>query len=311
MSDGDAGGIGARVATLRKLQGLKQHQFATKAHLSISLVKKVESGHAPASPAFAAASARALGVEVSALTGQPYDDTTADAAADHAAIPELRRALDSHDAPEIDGPILSAAELRAQLDDGESLRRRSRYSDLAARLPELLYHAYAITAEAAQGAELETASALLDDGYALAHAVAYNFGYIDLAALVADRGEMVAPLSGDPLRVSVATFRRSHLQLHRGDYDLGTRVVGNALDVALEERSPKALPWRVNCICVKRYLPRGPDMPTTRTLTSTKRARLSTVAFPPRRTSRYGPIRATLTSTRLRSRSKCRTAQRR
>lgn len=239
MSDGDAGGIGARVATLRKLQGLKQHQFATKAHLSISLVKKVESGHAPASPAFAAASARALGVEVSALTGQPYDDTTADAAADHAAIPELRRALDSHDAPEIDGPILSAAELRAQLDDGESLRRRSRYSDLAARLPELLYHAYAITAEAAQGAELETASALLDDGYALAHAVAYNFGYIDLAALVADRGEMVAPLSGDPLRVSVATFRRSHLQLHRGDYDLGARVVGNALDVALEERSPE------------------------------------------------------------------------
>lgn len=161
MSDGDAGGIGARVATLRKLQGLKQHQFATKAHLSISLVKKVESGHAPASPAFAAASARALGVEVSALTGQPYDDTTADAAADHAAIPELRRALDSHDAPEIDGPILSAAELRAQFDDGESLRRRSRYSDLAARLPELLYHAYAITAEAAQGGSSRLAGVVL------------------------------------------------------------------------------------------------------------------------------------------------------
>lgn len=71
VSDETAGSIGARVATLRKLQGLKQHQLATKAHVSVSLVRKVESGHAPASPSFTAACARALGVEVTALTGSP------------------------------------------------------------------------------------------------------------------------------------------------------------------------------------------------------------------------------------------------
>lgn len=241
MGDGDAGSIGARVATLRKLQGLKQHQLATKAHLPVSLIKKVESGHAPASPSFTAACAHALGVEVAVLTGQPYEDLTADATADRAAIPELRRALDSHDSPEVDGPVWDAAKLRAQLNEGESLRRRSRYSDLAARLPLLLHHLYAHAAQSAEGAALETAYALLDDGYSLAQAVAYRFGYIDLAALVADRHAIVAPLSGDPLRASVSAFRRSHLQLHRGDYDLGMRAVGNALDLALEQHTPEGL----------------------------------------------------------------------
>lgn len=241
MSDGDGGSIGARVATLRKLQGLKQHQLATKAHLSVSLVKKVESGHAPASPSFTAACARALGIEVATLTGQPYEDMTADATADRVAIPELRRALDSHDGPEVDGPVWDAVKLRAQLNEGEALRRRSRYSDLAARLPLLLHHLYALKADATEGAALEMANALLDDGYSLAQAVAYRFGYLDLAALVADRHAIVAPLSGDPLRMSVSAFRRSHLQLHRGDYDLGMRAVSNALDLALAQHTPEGL----------------------------------------------------------------------
>jgi transcriptional regulator with XRE-family HTH domain len=226
---------------LRKLQGLKQHQLATRAHLSVSLVKKVESGHAPASPSFTASCARALGVEVATLTGQPYEDLTADATTDRAAIPELRRALDSHDSPQIDGPVWDATTLRTRLNEGEGLRRKSRYSDLAARLPLLLHHLYAHVAEATEGEARETAHVLLDDGYSLAQAVAYRFGYIDLAALVADRHATVAQLSGDPLRVAVSAFRRSHLQLHRGDYDLGMRAVGNAQDLALGLHTPEAL----------------------------------------------------------------------
>jgi transcriptional regulator with XRE-family HTH domain len=233
--------IGARVAALRKLQGLKQHQLATRAHVSVSLVKKVESGHAPASPSFTAACARVLGVEVVTLTGQPYADLTADATADLAAIPDLRRALDSHDNPQVDGPTWDAATLRVRLDEGEVLRRRSRYSDLAARLPLLLQHLYACVAESPEGTAHETANALLDDGYSLAQAVAYRFGYIDLAALVADRLGTVAAVSGDPLRVAVAAFRRSHLQLHRGDYDLGMRTVGTVQDMALRQRTRQAL----------------------------------------------------------------------
>jgi transcriptional regulator with XRE-family HTH domain len=241
MDDAMADSVGGRVATLRKLLGLKQHQLATRAHVSVSLVKKVESGHAPASPAFTAACARALGVEVTVLTGQPYEDLTTDPGLDRAAIPMLRRALDAHDNPQIDGALWSAATLRARLDEGEVLRRKSRYSELAERLPLLLHHLYAHATEAADGSPAETANALLDDGYNLAQAVAYKFGYLDLAALAADRLTRVAPYAGDPLRVAVAAFHRSDLQLQRGDYDLGMHSLDRAQQVAGEQRTPEAL----------------------------------------------------------------------
>lgn len=234
-------GIGGRVAKLRKLQGLKQHQLAAAAHISESLLRKVESGHAPASAAFTAACARALGFDVAVLTGQPYEDLTTDPGTDRAAIPELRRALDSSDAPELEGPVWSAATLRARLDEGEALRRRSRYSDLAQRLPLLLHHLYAHVAEASEGSAAEAANALLDDGYSLTQAVAYRFGYIDLAALVVDRHTAAARRSGDPLRVAVSAFRRSHLQLHRGDYDLGMLAVDRAQELAREQHTPEGL----------------------------------------------------------------------
>lgn len=234
-------GIGERVAKLRKLQGLKQHQLAAMAHLSLSLLKKVESGHAPASPAFTTACARALGFDVTVLTGQPYEDLTTDPGVDRAAIPELRRALDSHDDPQLDGPIWDGAMLRAQVDQGEALRRKSRYSDLAERLPLLLQHLYANLAEAPDVAATEAAHILLDDAYSLVKAVTYRFGYLDLSALASDRLVYSAKHSGDPLRVAVAEFRRSSLQLHRGDYDLGMRNVDRALVLAEEQRTPEGL----------------------------------------------------------------------
>ena len=53
-------GIGERVAERRKLNGLTQAQLAHRAHVSLSLVRKVEQGSAPASPAFTATVATAF-----------------------------------------------------------------------------------------------------------------------------------------------------------------------------------------------------------------------------------------------------------
>jgi transcriptional regulator with XRE-family HTH domain len=231
--------IGGRVAKLRKLQGLKQHQLATKAHQSLSLVKKVEAGHAPASPSFTAACARALGVDVTVLTGQPYEDLLAVRGSERAAIPELRRALDAYDNPQLDGPVSDAATLRHHLNDCRSLSDKSRYSDSLARLPRLLHQLYAFAADARGGSAGETASAFLDDGYNLAQSASYRFGYIDLAALAVERRMAIAHQTGDPLRVSVAAFYRSHLQLHRGDYDLGMHTVEQAQALAGEQHSPE------------------------------------------------------------------------
>src|SRR5262249_45092972 len=47
--------IGARVAAARKFRGFTQRRLADLAHVSYSLLTKVESGHVPATPAFLAA----------------------------------------------------------------------------------------------------------------------------------------------------------------------------------------------------------------------------------------------------------------
>ncbi|MFC6091420.1 helix-turn-helix domain-containing protein [Saccharothrix lopnurensis] len=237
----DTTGVGQRVAALRKLLGLKQHQLATAAHMSMSLVKKVEAGHAPASPAFTAACAKALGVEVTALTGQPYEELTVDTGQDRAGIPELRRALDSHEDPRLDGPVWDTARLRAALDEGEALRRRSRYTLMTERLPLLLQHLYANLNEASGTTATEEAHTLLHDAYSLVAAATYLFGYLDLTSLARDRMGHAARRSGDPLRVAVARFSRSTLQLFRGDYDLGMRNVDRALALAGEQGTPEAL----------------------------------------------------------------------
>ncbi|MBF6219380.1 helix-turn-helix transcriptional regulator [Nocardia abscessus] len=61
-----------RIARARKLARLTQLQLAHKANVSVSLLRKVERGARPASPAFIAAVAGALGVNIEDLTGQPY-----------------------------------------------------------------------------------------------------------------------------------------------------------------------------------------------------------------------------------------------
>ncbi|MFE7161557.1 helix-turn-helix domain-containing protein [Streptomyces sp. NPDC057636] len=63
---------GARIAEARKLGGYTQRGFADAIGFSYSLFHQVEGGHKPASPDFIAACARALPIDVTALTGQPY-----------------------------------------------------------------------------------------------------------------------------------------------------------------------------------------------------------------------------------------------
>src|SRR5690606_40009121 len=89
----DDAGIGARTARARKLARLTQPQLAHKAHVSLSLLSKVEQGSRPASPAFVAAVARAVGVNIEDLTGQPYTPSARDDSAAHATIRELRRRI--------------------------------------------------------------------------------------------------------------------------------------------------------------------------------------------------------------------------
>src|SRR6266511_1200058 len=113
--DGDeARSIGRRIADARKARGLTQEALAQRSAVSVSLLRKVEQGSRDATPAITAAVAKALGVDVTSLTGQPYDQHGRRRDRIHTLIPALRRALTYWDLPpELPTPPRSWPELEA------------------------------------------------------------------------------------------------------------------------------------------------------------------------------------------------------
>ncbi|MGH8882018.1 MAG: hypothetical protein ACRD0P_32490, partial [Stackebrandtia sp.] len=190
----------------------------------------MERGKVPASPAFLAAVTTALGVDITALNGQPYQDLVSDPRAETAGIPALRQVLSEHDNPAPIAELMSLDELHTRLDAATRLHFRARYAQLSRELPELLSHLYVHWAEPPHGErDRERLAMLLDDAYALAATTAFRFGFLDLSAQVDDRRPVTAEATGDPLRVAGAEFVQTHLPLHRGNYDLCARRLDGAL----------------------------------------------------------------------------------
>ncbi len=222
--------IGDRVASLRPLAGMTQDEFAQAAHISVSVVRAVEQGQTPASASFTAAAATALSVDVTVLTGQPYDELVCDPRSDAAAIPALREVLDEDDDPAMITEPTSTDELRGRLDAGARLRFHSQYAELCRELPELLRHLYAHQAAPPRDERArELLATLLDDAYSLAHTVTYRFGFLDLTARLDDRRDRAAAATADPLRVAAAAFVRTDLPLTWGDYEACRRRIDGAL----------------------------------------------------------------------------------
>lgn len=235
-----AGAVGYRLARQRKLAGLTQQQLAARSHVSVSLISQVERGVVPASPGFTAAVARGLGVEVEDLYAQPHGAGIIDPRAAHAGVPALRAALDCADDPVLSEATMTPVELRTRLDECEQDRARSRYAQMTVVLPELLQHAYMLTADARAGVESERAWSLLSDAYMLAQTVSFRFGHLDLAALSNERWRQAARQSGDPLRGATAAYQRGALRLFHGDYIGVLRIMEHAHSQIAQERGPTA-----------------------------------------------------------------------
>lgn len=233
--DADAG-AGARIARLRKLAGWKQHQLAARAFVSTSLVKKVEQGRTPPSPAFVAACAAAFGVEVRELYGVDVADKISDLHSETAGIPELREALQSFDDPQPTEPALDARALRRQLDHAEEFRKCQKYADLAMLLPQALHHLFVLVAESSPTTRAgERARGMLHDAYRLAASVGGRFGHPDIAATASERHVMLAVKTGDPLRQAVSDWHRSSHFLQNGHYAAGLRLLDRSLRLVAEQ----------------------------------------------------------------------------
>lgn len=98
----------------------------------------------------------------------------------HAAIPRLRRALDSIDLPE-DGPTRSVTELAAEVAGMIEHRLQARYVEMAWRLPGLISELARARADARHG--VRDAAVLLTLAFRAADGMAYKFGYVRHEAL--------------------------------------------------------------------------------------------------------------------------------
>src|ERR1700733_15053203 len=217
-------GVGPRVAAIRKTRGWTARELARRARVSYSLLTKAETGAVPATPALIGAVARALGVDVSRITGQPYEEPGG-AATLQAAVAPLRRALLAYDLPpETDAGPRSADELRAEVIAVSLLGRQARSLQLSQRLPELLDELQVAIAAAGEP-DRPALYALLAEAYGGISGLAHQLGYADLRALTLDRIEWAARLSGDPLRVARNQWSRGASLLGAAAYDHGLALM--------------------------------------------------------------------------------------
>ena len=215
-------GVGERLKQLRKLRGLTQQQLAAGTHFSLSLVKKIEQGSVPPSPAFMADAAKTLQVKPAYLYGTEERDLADQPAMEAAGVADLRAALDSYDDPRPEGLPLTVEQAVRQLREVARDVYRLHYEDAARVLPGLLQHLYVLAQESDEG------RAALHDGYRLAASVAGQFRQADLAAIASERHVAIAPLTGDPLRIAISAYHRASRHLQNGDYALGLRVADRA-----------------------------------------------------------------------------------
>jgi transcriptional regulator with XRE-family HTH domain len=208
---------GSRIATLRKTRGLTARELAKRAHVSYSLLTKVESGAVPASPALIGAVARALRVDVPRVTGQPYEEPRGQAARLHESVEPLRRSIGTYDLPGEGIVPRPYAELRADVQRLSALGQSAKFVQIGVELPGLLDELTAAV-HGAGSDDRERLFALLAEAYSGASVIANILGYLDLRSQVVERIKWASEQSGDPLRLQRVRWQRSASLMSVGAY---------------------------------------------------------------------------------------------
>lgn len=233
-------GIGERVAERRRLNGLTQVQLVQRAHVSLSLLRKVEQGSVPASPAFTAAVAKALGTTVAELYDRPsqrYGAERQHVAGVETAVMEGPAGVPASDPADLDT-------LAARVEEIARLQRRSRYEQSSALMACLLAEVHTVAVLAPAGARRERAHHLLATLYGAVVICLHRLGS-PLVSQAAERATDAARCSGDPVLAALCNQERSLPLMHRGAYDTAERIVAGAQDcLAGQPASPEVLSAR-------------------------------------------------------------------
>lgn len=214
---------GARIADQRKLAGLTQRGLALKIPYSYSLLHQVEAGHKTASPDLVSAVARALRIDVTALTGQPYmTELQQDRLAE--LIRPIRESLDLYDlGADPDLQPRTPAELVAAADDLCRQVRATQLNKAADQLP-------AVIAELTTAAWATPSTQLwqaLASTYRTAHDVTVKLGFFDLSSIALARMDWAAQRASDPLLSAVRQYMRALVYFREGEHTIGLRLIAS------------------------------------------------------------------------------------
>jgi transcriptional regulator with XRE-family HTH domain len=144
-----------------------------------------------------------------------------------AAVPRLRRALDSIDLPD-DGPTRPLDHLASDVASVIEHRLQARYVEIAWRLPALISELARAHADA--GPRSCDAAALLTLAFRAADGVAYKFGYLDLSARIIDPMRASAVAAENPLLMAAVAYVRTETFFATGDLDPASRLLVAAAD---------------------------------------------------------------------------------
>ncbi|MEG8178912.1 hypothetical protein GZH49_10240 [Nocardia terpenica] len=145
-----------------------------------------------------------------------------------ARLPDLRRALDTDDAPD-DGPIRPIPRLHAAVAAAIYDRLNSNYLRLAHELPALLVELHRARAEYTDHERGEI-DRLLVQAYRAADAVADKYGHYDLSARIITMMRGAANRTGDDLLLAATTYVRTETFFVNGQLATGRKLLERAAD---------------------------------------------------------------------------------
>ena len=265
MADQDR--AGARIAVLRKTRGLTGRELANRAHVSYSLLAKVESGAVPASPALIGAVARALRVDVPRLTGQPYNEPPGQAARLHGVIAAVRRGIETYDLPDEGVTPRPAPEIAADVARLSAWGQEAKFARIGAELPSLLEE-IGTAVHTAPDADRPRLYGLLAEAYSGASAIANLLGYLDLRGQVVERIRWASERCDDPLRIQRVRWQRTASLMSVGAYGQALTLMDKVrTDLGADITAlsgPASCRYTVPRIEVRRSSPRARRRPAVR-----------------------------------------------
>lgn len=231
----DREGIGLRACRYRILAGLTQQQVADSMGVTKSYVSHLETGRRPVSTRSTLAGlAKAVGVSVTDLIGQPYTPVTRSDLETYKVVPQVRAALEEPDEPSQPRDIRL---LETAADLAMAARMNCDMAALGEHLPGLL----ADTRTLWFGRGDRAAGVLLVKAAVTGSLALKSAGWVDLGLRLAELADTVASTLGDPACIAAARFAVAQCALSTGGRRRSARIAVagiNDLDQLTRTRMP-------------------------------------------------------------------------